>query len=196
MSITDDRTPDAAADGAVFAPTRVETSQGHRILASIVLLALAGLIGIGALDRAAAPDFASIAIASQGPIPTRSSPAASIPASVPFRKLVGPAQYFELDIRPAGSDLFIHGDVFSIAVSRVTVRLQDSAGNVAATRSVDVPGGSTAFRIGAVPRFDVHFVYRGVSDAGRFVISVTAFDAGGHRLSISVLPVAGALDSV
>jgi hypothetical protein len=54
---------------------------------------------------------------------------------------------------------------------------------VAATRSVEVPGGSTAFLIGAVPRFDVHFFLPDEVQADGFVVSATALDAKGRRLS-------------
>jgi hypothetical protein len=88
-----------------------------------------------------------------------------------------------LDVRPAGSHLFIHGDVFSLAVARVRVALADSAGHVAATQSVEVPGGSRAFLLGAVPRFDVHFFLPDEVQADGFVVSATAVDSKGNRLT-------------
>jgi hypothetical protein len=105
------------------------------------------------------------------------------------------ARFVDLDVRPAGGDLFIHGDVFSLDVARVTVTLEDSAGNVAATRSVDIPGGSTAFRIGSVPRFDVHFTLGEEAQADGFMVSATALDSAGRRLTTLLQLVARSVDT-
>jgi hypothetical protein len=185
--------PGAAEDGAVFAPVRIRGARRPRILASLVILAISGLVAIGALDRGAAPPGtatgagAAEAPAASGAAPTPHStpnrPRASGPVSGAVDALGGGARYMELAIRPAGGDLFIHGDVFSLEVARVSVRLEDPAGNVAATRSVDIPGGSTAFRIGSVPRFEVHFTLGDDAQAVGFMISATALDSAGRRLT-------------
>ena len=191
--LDDDHAPGAAEDGAIFAPIRVTGTRRPRILASLVIAAVGGLIAIGALDRGApASPSSAVAAASKGPaatlVPqaTRSSrppPRPSLQVPGPFDGRAGAAQLIDLDIRPAGSHLFIHGDVFSLDVARVTVRIEDSAGHVAATRSVDIPGGSTAFRIGSVPRFDVHFALADEIQADGYVVSATALDSAGHRLT-------------
>jgi hypothetical protein len=185
--------PGGAEDGAFFAPVRVNGARRPRILASLVVVAIGGLVAIGALERGAAPPQtatvanASAAPAASVPVPTprssRPRPQASgqAPGTVDGRG--GDMRYIELAVRPAGSDLFIHGDVFSLDVARVTVRLEDSAGHVAATKAVDIPGGSTAFRIGAVPRFDVHFLLADKVQADGFMVSATALDSAGRKLT-------------
>src|SRR5689334_2186461 len=159
----DDRSDSAARDdGATFAPAQVRSSRAPRILASVVVVAVGAMVAVGALNRD--PDAGSVAVT-----PPSEAPAATLRAQTarssrpPPRPTAGPPasgggstsrQIFALDVRPAGSHLFIHGDVFSLEVARVRVKLEDAAGHVAATRAVDLPGGSTAFLIGAVPRFD------------------------------------------
>ena len=151
-----------------------------------VCLALGGLIAVGALDRKPPPsDGVAAALVSAAPAapvrlqtahPSRQPRVSVVPAGPGNSVLL-------LDIRPAGSHLFVHGDVFSLAVTRVAVTIEDAAGRVAQTKAVDVPGGSTAFRLGAVPRFDVHFFLPDEIQADGFIVSATALDAGGHDLA-------------
>jgi hypothetical protein len=63
------------------------------------------------------------------------------------------------------------------------VSLEEPALHVKTTQSVDIPSGSTAFRIGAVPRFDVHFVIADKVQAEALLVSATALDAAGQLLS-------------
>lgn len=206
MRLDDDPAPGAAQDGAVFAPVRVKGTRRPRILAALVIAGVGGLVAIGALDRATEPPQtvgiadATGPAATTPPSPTlrssRPTPRASVQVPGSFDGPAGSARFIDLEIRPAGSHLFIHGDVFSLDVVRVTVRLEDTAGNVAATKSVDIPGGSTAFRIGAVPRFDVHFLLADEVQADGFMVSATALDAGGHRLTTLLQLVARAPDSM
>jgi len=185
--------PGADDDGAFFAPVRVNGARRPRILASLVVVAVGGLVAVGALERAAAPPqtatvgdaTAAPAASVPAPTPAGSRPRAQASGQAPgtVDALGGDARYIELAVRPAGTDLFIHGDVFSLDVARVTVRLEDRAGNVAATKSVDIPGGSTAFRIGAVPRFDVHFLLADKVRADGYLVSATALDSAGRKLT-------------
>jgi len=188
----DDRSDSAArADGATFAPAQVRSSRAPRIVASVVVVAVGAMIAVGVLDRE--PDAGSVAVtpASEAPAATPRVQTAQSSRPPPRPTTAAQAsgggsttgQIFDLDVRPAGSHLFIHGDVFSLEVARVRVRLEDAAGHVAATRAVDLPGGSTAFQIGAVPRFDVHFFLPDEVQADGFVVSATALDAKGHRLA-------------
>ncbi|HWH21174.1 MAG TPA: hypothetical protein VN671_11620, partial [Solirubrobacterales bacterium] len=162
----DDR-PDSTTreEGAVFVPTRVRGARGARILASVVIVAVGALIALGALDRPTESSDVAVAPASEAPAATlraqtaessRPRPRASAPAH-PGTHDAALDAVFAFDVRPAGSHLFIHGDVFSLAVTHVRVTLEDAAGHVADRVSVEVPGGSRAFLLGAVPRFDVHF---------------------------------------
>ena len=191
MTTMDDRSDSAAReDGAVFAPARVRGSRSPRILASVVVIAVGALVAIGVLDRQ--PDAGNVAVA-----PTLAAPAATLQAETarssrppPRGSIASPGtvrgspigSVLDFDVRPAGSHLFIHGDVYSLDVTRVRVRIKDAAGHVAATTSVDIPGGSTAFLIGAVPRFDVHFFLPDEVQADGYVVSATALDSKGHRI--------------
>ena len=192
MPVLDDRLDSAAhEDGAVFAPARVRGTRSPRILASVALVALGALIAIGALDRQAEPGGTTAIAASPAPAATfrvqtarssRPPPRASLgPPGITH----GPAidSVIRIDVRPAGSHLFIHGEVFSLAVARVSVMVEDSAGHVAARRAVEVPGGGAAFRLGSVPRFDVHFFLPDEVQADGFVVSATALDRAAHTLA-------------
>ena len=191
MPPMDDRLEMAAhEDGAVFAPAPVRSSRGPRVLAVAVLVSVGGLVAIGALDRLPASETALDGGPAAG---SAVSASAQTPSVAPHRARTElPSNRFtydpivqpiDFDVRSIGSDLFVHGDVFSLDVSRVSVTLEDSAGHVAARQAVDLPGGSTGFRLGAVPRFDVHFVVPHEVQTGGFVVSATAMDSKGHRLT-------------
>jgi hypothetical protein len=185
--------------GAVFEAARVRTSRGPRFLAIGVTLALAGLVGLGAINRLITPDKPASARATVGPAvaPARSTPVAqgsrepTTPQERTDRFVNGPdlptptaVDVIALDLRPFGRDLFVHGDIFSLAVVRVSVDLEDSQGSpVAAAAAVKIPGGSTAFRLGAVPRFDVRFSMPNVLLGNGVWITVTAYGDTGARLA-------------
>jgi hypothetical protein len=168
-------------NGAVFEPTRVRPARGPRMLAAVAGLAVVGLIAVGALDRQVTPSAESSA-ATPASKSSRPPPQASLGAQGIPNESVSDA-VLELDVRPSGTDLFIHGDVFSLAVSRVSVTLEDPFGHVAAKTTLDVPGGSTAFRIGALPRFDVHFLLPQEIRHDGFVVLATALDGRGVELA-------------
>lgn len=99
------------------------------------------------------------------------------------------AAVLTVDLRPAGSHLFVHGEVFSLRVETVTVRLLDVEGHVAESRSLKIPGGSTSFRLGAVPRFDVHFAVPDEMLADGLVIEAHAIDERGEHVALVRAPV-------
>jgi hypothetical protein len=199
-AMDDDRDSGPREDGAVFAPTTVRQARGPRVLASLVVIALGGLIAIGALDRGSDADTGSVADSTGSPTATlraqtakaSRSPIASRVPTTPHERTerLGPGgtaspesvDVMSVDVRPAGSHLFIHGDVFSLAITRVSVSLEDTLGNVAAQKTVEVPGGSTAFLLGAVPRFDVHFFLPDEVRGDGFLMSTTALDAHGKQI--------------
>src|SRR6185437_12960750 len=201
----DDR-PDSTAreEGAVFVPTRVRGARGARILASVAIVAVGAVIALGALDGPAESSDVAVAPASQAPSATLGARTAE--SSHPRPRASAPAHpgthdaaldaVFAFDVRPAGSHLFIHGDVFSLAVTHVRVTLEDAAGHVAERVSVEVPGGSRAFLLGAVPRFDVHFFLPDEVQADGYVVAATALDAKGHRLATLEQRVARAPESM
>ena len=180
-------------EGAVFAPTRVRGTRGPRILAGLVVVAIGGLIALGAFDKLAepAPDGQQVALG--GPSGGAATASATDPhrdsrppahGSAPSARPSGggPDALIALDVRPAGSHLFVHGDVYSLDIVRVVVRVADAGGHVAARQAIDIPGGSTAFMLGAVPRFDAHFLLPDEVQADGFSVSATAIDASGQRL--------------
>ena len=191
MPVLDDRDDSAAhRDDAVFAPTRVRGPRGPRALASIVVVALGALVAIGALERQPTAETSSVDGRTNGPVaigpvrPTATVLETGRTVQRSNRFTNDPiVPTFDLDVRQAGSHLFIHGDVFSLAVARVSVTLEDEAGNISATKAVEVPGGSTAFRLGAVPRFDIHFFLPDEVAADGFVVLATALDSAGHPLA-------------
>jgi hypothetical protein len=189
--MVDDRfDSDAREDGAVFAPTRVRKGRGPRALASIVILAIGTVVAIGAIDRQPQPGPSVVARATETPAGTPGNRTARSSTPQPRAARITPGypprvidSVLRLDVRPAGSHLFVHGDIYSVSVTHVDVTLEDLAGHVAATKAVDVPGGSTAFRIGAVSRFDVHFFLPDEVQADGFVVLVSALDSKGHELA-------------
>jgi hypothetical protein len=196
----DDRGSAIHEDGAVFAPATVRPGRRPSIVAVGVVVALGGLVAVGALDRLAGRDQAPSELDGTVPLAAvvhatpepRDSRAPTTPQERTDRFVNGPEIWpdgprvgvLALDLRPAGSHLFVHGDVFSVDVARVSVDLEDSAGSlVAAMVSVNIPGGSTAFRLGAVPRFDLQFsVPDEVMGEGMW-IAVTAYSDSGSRLA-------------
>ena len=191
MRAPDDRRESgASADDAIFAPVKVRSALRPRLLAALVIGALGSIIGIGALDRPPGPAPEIAVVASVGSSATdaavvvrasRPSPGATRASGpVPRARPAGPLL---LNVTPVGSHLWVHGDVHSLAVARVLVSVEDPAGNVAATASVRVPGGSPAQRLDPTPAFNVHFSIPDEIQADGFIVSATALDAGGHDLA-------------
>jgi hypothetical protein len=155
----DDRPgPDDARDGAVFAPTRIRPGKRPPVLLAGMAIAFGVIVVVGALDglggTSTNPDergavvTAPVAVATRTPRPARTAQPPGLAPVLPI---------LSLDPRPAGSHLFVHGEVFSLGVIVVTVSLEDAGGAVSETRSVKLQGGSTAFRLAPNARFDVRF---------------------------------------
>lgn len=191
-------------DGAIFAPTQVRRSGTPRILASVVLIALGGLIGIGALDRVLGQGAPVTPQTGGGPGPskvqatapghTREDPGQRYtngPEIGPSR--TGPpgqpAEVLHVDPRPAGSHLFVHGEVFSLNVVVVVVSLEDASGNVADLQSVKLQGGSTAFLLGPNARFDALFNVPDELMGEGLWVHANAYDTYGRILDAVQQPV-------
>jgi hypothetical protein len=153
---------DPRDDGAIFAPTRIRAPGRPPIVPLALALAVSTLIVLGSIeglrgDRSSAPDGQAtgaapdLAQAARTPRPTR-APGATL---VPPQRLS--PDILELDLRPAGGDLFVHGEVFSLSVVVVIVSIEDNLGHASDVQSVKLQGGSTAFRLGPNARFDVRF---------------------------------------
>jgi hypothetical protein len=89
------------------------------------------------------------------------------------------ASVVRLTVLPSGRHLFVHGEVLTNRVIVVVVSLRDRLGKTLEIRSVDIPGGSTAFRLGAVDRFDVQFERPLPEDVRGATIWVTCYDRVG-----------------
>lgn len=183
-------------DGATFEVSRVRSGRGSRWLAAAVMVAVGGLIALGTLDPGAAPEAAPAALATvEAPTPhplmgRSSRPPARGPiasgSSQGRAVLVG--DVIRIDLQPAGRRLFVHGDVFSLRVSRVVVSIEDGSGEVAAASSIPIQGGSTAFRLGPNARFDTHFDAPHELTAARVWVRADAYDSAGRILEAVLEP--------
>jgi hypothetical protein len=182
--------PDDAHDGAVFEPAPIRPGKGPPILLAGMAIAFGALVVMGALegldgtsavpaDRDAAVT-APVAVATRTPRPART---AQPPGPAPALPILA------LEPRPAGSHLFVHGDVFSLGVIVVTVSLEDVDGAVTATRSVRLQGGSTAFRLAPNARFDVRFDVPDELMGEGLWVRANAYDARGRIIGSFRVPV-------
>ena len=172
--------PDSS-DGAVFPPRHVR-GPGRRppLVPAAFATAIAGLVVIGMLlPPGATPEPSEIARASAA-MGGRMSTAAT---ERPTRGAgVGPAEVIRLDARPDGRHLFVHGEVFSLRVFVVIVSVRDMDGRTLDIRTLDMPGGSTAFRIGSVNRFDVRFDRPDPDGTRLVIVQARGYDAAGDRI--------------
>jgi hypothetical protein len=184
---------DARRDGAVFDPTNVRTRGRPPLLATGLALGLVSLVGLGVLDAASGqrpssrPDGAAASEPAARATPTRRPSGTD---SIAGTALSTPApDVLELDLRPAGSHLVVHGDVYSPRVMQVIVALEDPTGEVMDVRFARLIDGPPSTGLGGGARFDVHF---GVPDEfmgeGLWVVA-TAFSAVGEQLDSIRRPV-------
>jgi len=186
------RDPTARDDGAVFAPTAIRARGRPPVLAAGLVLTIGALALVGAFEglggdasTATAPTAAAAAVpeVTRTPRPTRTR----LPGPVP--PPTAPTDILELDLRPAGSHLFVHGDVYSLNVIVVTVSISDAGGHISDVQSVKMQGGSTAFRLGPNARFDVLFdVPDEVMGEGLWVLA-DAYDSRGRIIESLRQPV-------
>lgn len=101
------------------------------------------------------------------------------PYSVPARRRGAPL--LALDARLAGGHLLLRGDVFTRQAVVVIVTILDGTDEALKVRSIHMPGGSTAFRIGANEQFDLAFA---VADwpAAPASVTATAYDRTGYPI--------------
>ena len=175
---TDLERADAPLDEAVFATARVAGARRSWLPAVTLLLAVAALIGSAILaaanGRTDRPDAAAL-VSPPAPAATVIETANPRHTSPPTTGEAPPA-LLHVEARPNGRYVFVNGDVFSMAAFRVVISLEaDDA--VTATRSVNLPGGSTAFLTGANPRFQVQFDVP--AEGGALWIQAIAYDVGG-----------------
>jgi hypothetical protein len=169
-------------DEAVFTTARVGGSPRSWVPAATLALAIVALIASAILAQAprqtdlpgtAAAASPTAALAS-APTPART--ARPLRTSRPAIDDPGPA-LLQVEARANGRYVFVNGDVFSMAAFKVVISLE-AGDTVTATRTVNLPGGSTAFLTGANPRFQVQF--EASAEPGAPWISATAYDAAGE----------------
>jgi hypothetical protein len=169
----------AEDDEAVFAIARIVSRRRSWLPAAVGALVVAAFVGSGLLFRD--PPQAQPTDAARGPAAPTSGAVAERPASrassLPRDAAAG-IRLMQIDARPDGQHLWVHGDVFSMAAFRVVVSLEEGAG-VTATRTVHLPGGSTAFLTEANPRFLVEFNLGGDA-TGPVFVRADAYDTDGH----------------
>ena len=153
----------ARDDGAVFAPTQIRSPRRPPILAAVVAVTIGALALVGAFEglggdasTAAAPTAAAAAVPEvmRTPRPARTRPPGPVPPPTAQTDIL------ELALRPAGSHLFVHGDVSSLNVIVVTVSIADAAGHVSEVQSVKLQSGVTVMSNGANLRFNARFDVR------------------------------------
>lgn len=170
-------------DGATFEPARVSGPTRRPIVgvALVVGVMVAGIGLAGALDgvRTSPPVRASADAA-----------VATLPGSVGLASggpsVAGPVAepvLLTLDARATARHLFVHGDVFSLDATLVIVSIADAAGHVVEERSLDLPGGSTAFRLGANDRFDAQFPLDGPIGIDERWLEARAYDRFGETIA-------------
>jgi hypothetical protein len=172
----------------VFATVQVAGARRSWLPAATLLVAVVALIGSAILaaapGRTDQPDAALVAPPSE-PVATVVETASPRGTSRPATGGAAPA-LLQVEARPNGRYVFVNGDVFSMAAFRVEISLE-AGDTVAATRSVNLPGGSTAFLTGANPRFQVQFDVP--AEVGALWITATAYDLGGDIVASLHQPV-------
>lgn len=183
----DRRGLDDAPDEAVFTPAPLRARGRPPILVAGVALVIVALVGAAALgrlggDRPPPAAFEPLVTTSDAVAAGTRTPARTrVPARTPGPRPTGPALVPELirfDARPDGRHLFVHGDVFSLDAFVVVVALEDR-GVITATRTVNMPGGSTAFLTEANPRFMARFDMPRRASAGTVWVRAAAYDTDG-----------------
>jgi hypothetical protein len=188
------RPPAPADDGFVVRPISVSPGRRPPILGVGLALAVVSLVVVGGLnaasDRDASPrgSFeAAVATGHPSPRPTLDPDRTPPPGPPTSRWTPGPRtpppEVIDIELRAAGSHLFVHGDVFSLEVDVVVLTLEDGAGNTGESVAVRLDGGSTAFRLGANDRFDVMFDIADEVIADGLWVRAEAYDRGGMPLA-------------
>lgn len=184
----DRRRKDDQPDEAVFAPVPLSARGRPPIILAGVALAIvaavsaATLEGVGgdpSIPAGVVPAVTAVtapqALAARTELPTRSSrpPRPAQPTVTP--------ELIRLDLRPSGRHLFVHGDVFSMDAFIVVVSLEER-GVVTETRTVSMPGGSTAFLTDANPRFQARFDMPQEARVGFLWVRANAYDSHGDLI--------------
>jgi hypothetical protein len=170
--------------GAEFPPRPIgRVSRRRPIVEAALAISAGGLVLVGLLERPPGPGAASSLSVPASPRTAVSGTAVPAPGTFrPARPSPGPAELIRLDGRPDGRHLFVHGEVFSLRVEPVIVSIRDPDGRTLEIRTLDMPGGSTAFRIGSVNRFEVRFDRPDPEVTRLVAVQASGYDAAGDRI--------------
>lgn len=179
----------AADDAAVFHVERVGGGSARRpaLVVGVVTLAVAALVVGGALGE----DGPKPAVAAPTPAahaaPTRGRDVAANRA-IPVPTAVATLEASPtLDIRTRawGPYVYVQGDVFDLDTEVVVVSIWSPDDAVLQVRTVSMPGGSTAFRLGPNDRFQLAFEVGGIAAQEVAYVQANAYNGVG-------LPIASA----
>lgn len=177
--------PRRERDGAVFPPrSLIPPARRPSIVPAGLAAVLGGLVLIGGLQQSVPPDGRPSAAALATMTAPSAEPSAAAPTIDP--RAVEPSSasgdVLRLDATPGGRHLFVHGEVFSLRVSVVIVSIRESEGQTLETRTLVMPGGSTAFRIGSVNRFEVRFDLPDPQRSPSVIVQASGYDAADDRI--------------
>jgi hypothetical protein len=171
------RAEEPGPDEAVFAPARIARRRTPILgLAVAAAIGIAGFALVGALDGAG-----DAATGDEKPPATRLIDVAApreVPPSLPGQ-VAASGRLLDLRATASGDTVLVHGDVFTLDAAVIVVSIADAADEVLEVRSVDMPGGSTAFRIGANDRFLEAFEIEGWPAARAASVTADAYDSLG-----------------
>lgn len=181
---------DSRTESAEFAPQPIARRRGGvPVAVGLWALVIGGLVAVGNLDK--------LGGGSPAPAVGQSSAAAIDAAAVALdlasqrpRRTDGP-DLLSLDVRRDGSHLFVHGTVLSENVVSIVMSVQDATGRAVKWATLSLPGGSTAFRLGAQTRFDAYIRMPDGLVGQPTWIEASAYTAIGRRIGTARNAIAG-----
>ena len=99
------------------------------------------------------------------------------------------AALLALDVQASGGMLFVHGDVYTRGAMLVVVSVSDADYHTLDVRSLNMPGGSTAFRTGPNDRFSLAIQVDDGPSRQPAWVRVDAYDRYGGMLASARAPV-------
>jgi hypothetical protein len=180
------RVEDPTANAAVFAVERVGRARPPVVVFALVLV-VAGLAVAGALEGTSRAPVAPAAVALDVPSPTArpvskrflEGPDAPVARSDQLAGRGPRASLLQLDAQVVRNLVLVHGDVLTRDAVVVVVAVGDARSRSIEIRAVELPSGSTAFRIGANDRFDLAFELEETNSMPAAWVTASAYDRAG-----------------
>lgn len=181
---------DPRTESAEFAPRPIARRRGGvPVAVGLWALVIGGLVAVGSLDKLVG-DSPTPAVG-QGSSTTVDAAAVALDlASQRPRRTDGP-DLLSLDVRRDGSHLFVHGTVLSENVVSIVMSVQDATSRAVKWATLSLPGGSTAFRLGAQTRFDAYIRIPEELVGQPTWIQANAYTAIGRRVGTARNAIAG-----